>query len=211
MTISMPPAPTRTCLTLAAKVATCQITLKCKTCSGCVDHLTLHAFLPQARGLPCPTHAPNTPSLMAIRSGLLGRCAVQICRPLPPHPALMSLQFHRPNAVSAAGTRPALSLLNNWTYCSKKLCSLSFLFLVWREKQRKERRWSKRTSIFSCNAWSSQSHGHCLDFLPLLGWGWDPRWGAGTPSLGKELLTEVVLILCVRGPRVQAFEGSDEG
>lgn len=165
-------------------------------------------------GCPARHMHPTLPPLMAIRSGLLGGCAVQICSPPAPphpHPALMSLQFPRPNAASAAGTRPAFSLLNNWTYCSKKLCSLSFLFLVWREKQRKERRWSKRTSIFSCNAWSSQSHGHCLDFLPLLGWGWDPRWGAGTPALGKELLTEVVLILCVRGPRVQAFEGSDEG
>lgn len=33
----------------------------------------------------------------------------------------------------------------------------------------------------------------------------------GTLALGKELLTEIVLVLCVRDPRVQAFEGSDEG
>lgn len=59
----------------------------------------------------------------------------------------------------------------------------------------------------------------CLEFsvtwslpgFPTTVWGWDPNWGAGTLALGKELLTEVVLILCVRGPRVQAFEGSDEG
>ena len=74
--------------------------------------------------------------------GALSRSA----HPLPPTP--VSLQFHKPNAVSTAGTRPALSLLNNWTYCSKRLCSLSFLFLVWREKQRKERRGGPRELVF---------------------------------------------------------------
>ena len=112
-----------------------------------------------------------------------------------------------------------MALNDLWSYLiplfSSESLSSSFTFLslfgLEGKAKKREEGWSKRTSIFSCNAWSSQSHGHCLDFLPLLGWGWDPRWGAGTPALGKELLTEVVLILCVRGPRVQAFEGSDEG
>lgn len=125
----------------------------------------------------------------------------------------MSLQSHKPNAVSTAGTRPALSLLNNWTHCSKRLCSLSFLFLVWREKQRKERRGGPRELVSFLATPGVLSHMvtarisyHCG------GWGMGSQLGVGgAPALGKELLTEVVLVLCVRGPRVQAFEGSDEG
>lgn len=97
----------------------------------------------------------------------------------------MSLQFRRPNAVSAAGTRPAFSLLNNWTYCSKRLCSLSFLFLVWREKQRKERRDGPRELVsflampgvlsHMVTAWISY---HCWGGGGIPGGGLGPRlWG----------------------------------
>lgn len=142
MTISGLPAPTSTCLTLAEKVVSYPLSdntemqdvfwLCGPSHPPCFPASSKRGALPNTR---TQLSLSSQPSALVSLACVLSRSAT----PLPPS-LWVSLQFHKPNAVSTVGTCPTFSLLNNWTYCSKRLCSLSFLFLVWREKQRKERR-----------------------------------------------------------------------